>query len=101
MKTPTLPSTDHGTLDTTLRFLEIFRSDYYADVSLSQWLAFTPHELVRAHLNIDESLLKKVQNSPSHNPRQRAQLTQTLDHPTPTNNHPPTTQTQTSHAPTA
>ncbi len=60
MKTPTLPSTDHGTLDTTLRFLEIFRSDYYADVSLSQWLAFTPHELVGAHLNIDESLLKIV-----------------------------------------
>jgi oxalate decarboxylase len=46
--------------DTTLRFLEVFRSDHYADVSLSQWLAFTPHELVRAHLNIDESLLKKV-----------------------------------------
>jgi oxalate decarboxylase len=38
----------------------VFRSDHYADVSLSQWLAFTPHELVRAHLNIDESLLKKV-----------------------------------------
>jgi oxalate decarboxylase len=46
--------------DTTLRFLELFRSDYYADVSLSQWLAFTPHELVRAHLNIDESVLTKV-----------------------------------------
>jgi oxalate decarboxylase len=41
-------------------FLEIFRSDYYADVSLAQWLAFTPHELVRAHLNIDESLLTKI-----------------------------------------
>jgi oxalate decarboxylase len=46
--------------DTTLRFLEIFRSDYYADISLSQWLAFTPHELVRAHLNIDESVLSNV-----------------------------------------
>jgi oxalate decarboxylase len=45
---------------TTLKFLEIFRSDYYADVSLAQWLAFTPHELVRAHLNIDESLLAKI-----------------------------------------
>lgn len=45
---------------TTLRFLEIFRSDYFADLSLSQWLAFTPHELVRAHLNIDESILKKI-----------------------------------------
>jgi oxalate decarboxylase len=46
--------------DTTLRFLEIFRSDHYADVSLAQWLKLTPHELVRAHLNIDESVLEKV-----------------------------------------
>jgi oxalate decarboxylase len=45
---------------TTLRFLELFRSDHYADVSLAQWLAFTPHELVRAHLNIDESVLAKI-----------------------------------------
>ena len=27
---------------TTLKFLEIFKSDYYADVSLDQWLALTP-----------------------------------------------------------
>ena len=40
--------------------LELFRSDYYADVSLSQWLKFTSHELVRAHLNIDESVLTKI-----------------------------------------
>ena len=33
---------------TTLRFLEIFRSDHYADISLAQWLAFTAYELVRA-----------------------------------------------------
>src|SRR5438270_12293777 len=46
--------------NTTLRFLELFRSDYYADVSLSQWLKFTPHELVRAHLNIDESVLTNI-----------------------------------------
>jgi oxalate decarboxylase len=45
---------------TTLRFLEIFRSDHYADVSLAQWLAFTPYELVRAHLNIDKSVLSRV-----------------------------------------
>ena len=45
---------------TTLRFLEIFRSDHYADVSLAQWLKFTPHELVRAHLNIDETVLEKI-----------------------------------------
>ena len=46
--------------NTTLLFLEIFRSDHYADVSLAQWLAFTPHELVRAHLKIDESVLAKI-----------------------------------------
>ena len=45
---------------TTLLFLEIFRSDHFADVSLAQWLAFTPHELVKAHLNIDESVLANV-----------------------------------------
>jgi oxalate decarboxylase len=45
---------------TTLRFVEIVRSDHFADVSLAQWLALTPHELVRAHLNIDESVLEKI-----------------------------------------
>jgi len=39
----------------TLRFLEMFRSDRFADVSLNQWLALTPPELVRAHLNLDQS----------------------------------------------
>jgi oxalate decarboxylase len=38
-----------------LRFLEMFRSSQYADVSLNQWLALTPPELVRAHLNTDKS----------------------------------------------
>jgi oxalate decarboxylase len=38
---------------TTLRFLEIFKSSYYADLSLNQWLALTPPNLVRAHLNLD------------------------------------------------
>jgi len=46
--------------DTTLRFLEIFRSDRFADISLAKWLAFTPHELVRAHLHIDESVLAVI-----------------------------------------
>jgi oxalate decarboxylase len=42
---------------TTLRFLEVFKSDYYADVSLNQWLALTPPELVQAHLKIDPQTL--------------------------------------------
>jgi oxalate decarboxylase len=45
---------------TTLRFLEIFRSDHFADVSLAQWLAFTPHVLVKAHLGIGEQVLAKI-----------------------------------------
>jgi len=36
-----------------LRFLELFRSARFADISLSQWMALTPPELVRAHLNLD------------------------------------------------
>jgi oxalate decarboxylase len=42
-----------NTGETTLRFLELFRSDRYADVSLNQWLALTPSDLVRAHLDVD------------------------------------------------
>jgi oxalate decarboxylase len=38
-----------------LRFLEMFRCSRFADVSLNQWLAMTPPELVQAHLNLDQS----------------------------------------------
>lgn len=44
----------------TLRFLELFRSDRYEDVSLAKWLAFTPWKLVEAHLHIDRSVLAGV-----------------------------------------
>jgi oxalate decarboxylase len=43
-----------------LRFLEMFKSSYYADVSLDQWLALTPPELVQAHLRIDRETLKAL-----------------------------------------
>jgi oxalate decarboxylase len=36
-----------------LRFLEMFRDDHFADLSLNQWMALTPPELVEAHLNLD------------------------------------------------
>jgi oxalate decarboxylase len=45
---------------TTLRFLETFKSDYYADVSLDQWLALTPPELVTAHLHADSQLMQAL-----------------------------------------
>ncbi len=39
--------------DQPVQFLEMFRSSYFADLSLNQWMALTPPELVRAHLNLD------------------------------------------------
>jgi oxalate decarboxylase len=55
-----MPHYVENTGNTTLRFLEMFRSPKFEDMPLAQWLAFTPHELVRAHLNIDESVLAKI-----------------------------------------
>jgi oxalate decarboxylase len=39
-----------------MRFLELFRAPRYADVSLRQWLALTPPELVQAHLNLSPAV---------------------------------------------
>jgi len=41
-----------NTGDTPLRFFELFKSDYYADVSLKQWLSLTPPQLVKDHLKL-------------------------------------------------
>ncbi len=46
-----------NTSDEPLRFLEMFRSPYFADVSVHQWLAVTPPELVKAHLNLDDKTI--------------------------------------------
>jgi oxalate decarboxylase len=46
-----------NTGDEPLRFLEMFRSDRFADLSLNQWMALTPPELVQAHLNLDQQTL--------------------------------------------
>ena len=35
----------------TLRFLEVFTSDHYADISLNQWLALVPPSMVEQHLH--------------------------------------------------
>jgi oxalate decarboxylase len=40
-----------------LRYLEMFRSSYFADVSLNQWMALTTPKLVAAHLNLDEQTM--------------------------------------------
>lgn len=43
-----------------LRFLELFNAPRFVDVSLTQWMALTPHELVAAHLNINRDLLDSL-----------------------------------------
>jgi len=42
---------------TPMRFLEVFKSSYFADVSLDQWMALTPPELVDAHLKLDRQVM--------------------------------------------
>jgi oxalate decarboxylase len=49
-----------NTGNTPLRFLEMFKSSYYADVSLDQWMALTPPELVSAHLNLDAGVMSAL-----------------------------------------
>ncbi|KAF8754513.1 Oxalate Decarboxylase [Rhizoctonia solani] len=47
--------------NTTLKFLEIFNADKYEDISLNQWLALTPPELVKAHLQLSDDTISKLQ----------------------------------------
>src|SRR6184192_2410324 len=49
-----------NTGDTDLIFLEMFKSSFYQDLSLSEWLAHTPPELVMAHLHIDRATLDAI-----------------------------------------
>ncbi len=48
---------------TPLRFLEMFKSSYYADVSLDQWMALTPPELVSAHLKLDPTVMEALRKN--------------------------------------
>lgn len=46
-----------NTGDEPLRYLEIFRSSYFADLSLNQWLGLTTPKLVQRHLNFDQATM--------------------------------------------
>jgi len=46
-----------NTGQTPLRLLALFRTSHYVDISLSQWMAVTPPELVQAHLNLDAATM--------------------------------------------
>lgn len=42
---------------TSLRFLEMFKSPVFQDISLNQWMAMTPPELVQTHLNLNKTMM--------------------------------------------
>lgn len=67
--------------NTTLRFLEVFKTDRFEDISLNQarpsyhpsmccediewwgyakWLALTPPQLVKAHLGLDDETIARL-----------------------------------------
>lgn len=46
-----------NTGDRTLWYLEMFRSDRFADVSLTQWMALTPRDLVARNLHVGPELI--------------------------------------------
>jgi oxalate decarboxylase len=56
----TLPHYIQNTGNHDLKFLEMFKSSFYQDLSLSEWLTHTPPELVMAHLGIDKATLDDI-----------------------------------------
>jgi oxalate decarboxylase len=56
----TLPHYVENTGSNDLKFLEMFKSSFYQDLALSEWLAHTPAELVMAHLGIDRATLDAI-----------------------------------------
>ena len=44
------------------RLLEMFKSSYSADLSLNQWLALLPSELVQAYMKFDLKLMQVQRN---------------------------------------
>jgi oxalate decarboxylase len=56
----TLPHYIENTGDADLKFLEMFKSSTYQDLSLSEWLTHTPPELVMSHLKIDKATLDAI-----------------------------------------
>jgi oxalate decarboxylase len=58
-----LQSTPHyieNTGDTDLVFLEMFKSARYEDVSLGEWMAHTPHQLIDQHLHVGRAMIDAI-----------------------------------------
>jgi oxalate decarboxylase len=56
-------STPHyieNTGDTDLVFLEMFKSAHYEDISLGEWMAHTPHQLIDQHLRVGRAMIDAI-----------------------------------------
>lgn len=51
-----------NTGDTSLWYLEIFKSDRFEDISLNQWMALTPRKLVADNLNVGPNVINALDN---------------------------------------
>lgn len=49
-----------NTGDADLVFLEMFKSATYADISLAEWMAHTPHLLMNQHLQVGMPMLESI-----------------------------------------
>ena len=49
-----------NTGDSDLVFLEMFKTPDYQDISLAEWMAHTPHQLMDQHLGVGTSMLDSI-----------------------------------------
>jgi oxalate decarboxylase len=49
-----------NTGDTDLVFLEMFATDRYEDISLAEWMAHTPHQLIDQHLGVGTKMVDSI-----------------------------------------
>ena len=45
--------------DTDLQFLEVFKSSYFADIALTDWISRTPPVMAAQHVNVSEATIAK------------------------------------------
>ena len=40
--------------------INVFNNRHYSDISVNQWMALTPPELIRSHLNVDDGVIRAL-----------------------------------------
>ena len=55
-----MPHYVENTGNTDLVFLEMFRTDKYEDISLAEWMAHTPGQLVDQHLGVGKAMVEAI-----------------------------------------